>query len=691
VRTGRSAVHSLIKALVPTLLLATAGAAQVAPEPDTGTALQAAGPGAGQAALRRQQILDRVPRQAPDRILVRFRPGTPAAETGRVHDRAGGRVLREIPGIGVHIVSVPAGSVRQKISGYLANPNVESAEPDYYRVLIVPDEGDDPGPDDCGLVQGRDYFEEQWGLNNTGQEHTAIDLIGFPQQVTGIADADIDAPEGWDITTGDPAVKIAVLDTGIDCSSIEHAGKCAEEISFVGDFSPYQQDPGDYMAHGTAVAGVAAVNTNNGQGVAGVGWNSSLGNLKACFQYVFYPYPDLLPDYYTYLGVCPVSSSAEAIVHAADNGYHVINMSYGSDHLDENGDPAGVPAQPNAETAAIEYAWSRGVVLVAAAGNDGDTSPVYPAAHPDVIAVAGTDHYDDKWSGSSFGNGWVSLMAPAEDILSTIPVVSCEFGALCPFDPATDSCLAWGTGTSLASPHVAGAAALLWAHLFPGRSPQSCVSPGGVPCNAVVRSHLEQGADAAGALGQNFLAWSQHGRLNLQAALGVVDTDLDGLPDSIDEDDDNDGLDDSVEVSAGIGTDPLLADSDGDGLSDREEVNYLAVPPDTYTPGADTDPLDPDSDDDGFPDGMELAAGHDPLDGGDAPVWGDADGNGNVNAADIVLLARALQGLATLPGGAMARLDVAPVIDGMPAPDNRLTPGDLVVVERILQGLATYP
>ncbi len=642
-----------------------------------------------QARSRKQEILKQIPRYAPDRVLVRFRPGTAASETGKAHRQAGGRKLREIPGIGVHIVKVPGGSVQQKVASYRKNPNVEFAEPDFYRVLIVPDEGNDPGLLNCGAVEGREYFEEQWGLDNTGQEHTVNGVI----QVMGTPDADIDAPEGWDITTGDPAVKIAILDTGIDCGSIEHAGKCVEEISFVGGFSSYLDDPGDYHGHGTPVAGVAAVHTNNGVGVAGVGWNSSIGNLKVCFQYVYYPEPEF-PEYYEYRGVCPVSASAEAIIHAADNGYHVINMSYGSDHIDANGDPAGIPAQPNVETAAVEYAWSQGVVLVAAAGNDANMTPVYPAAHANVIAVAGTDHYDDKWSGSTFGNSWVSLMAPGENVLTTMPVASCEFIAPvlgCSFDPATEACLTWGTGTSLASPHVAGAAALVWAHLFPGRMPRSCVTPDGIPCNAVVRSHLENGADTAGALGQNFLAWSQHGRLNVHGALSIVDTDLDGLPDSIDADDDNDGLTDIVEALPGIGTDPLDADSDDDGLSDGFEVNYLAAPPDTYSAGQDTDPLDPDTDGDGFLDGMELAAGHDPLFAGDAPLWGDTDGNGLVNAADVLLLTRALLGLTMLDDEQKARVDIAPVVAGVPLPDNQLTAGDLVVVEQILLGQASYP
>jgi subtilisin family serine protease len=643
----------------------------------------------------RQRIREEIPPYADDRVLVRFRPGTPAAVAGRVHRQAGGRKLREIPGIGVHVVAVPAGSVPARVAGYRANPNVVFAEPDYYRVLVIPDEGNDPGPAAGGVIADREYFTEQWGLHNTGQQHTTTDLFGNPVQVTGIPDADIDAPEGWDITTGDPAVKIAVLDTGIDCDSIEHAGKCVEEVSFVGDYSDYLDDPGDFVGHGTHVAGIAAVHTDNGIGVAGVGWQSSLGNLKTCFAYQI----DLIPPYgyYVTVGVCPVSASAAAIIHAADQGYHVINMSYGSDELDGNGEPVGPPAQPNAETAAIAYAWNRGVVLVAAAGNDNSTTRIYPAANDDVIAVGATSHSDDRASFSSYsvpGDHWVSLLAPGEDILSTYPVVNCEFIADLlgyPFDPLTEGCLTWNSGTSMASPHVAGAAALVWARLFPGQAPATCTSASGVPCNAVVRAHLEHGADVTGAIGQNFLSWSEHGRLNLSGALSVVDTDLDGLPDGIDSDDDNDGLADSVETSPGIGTDPLDPDTDDDGLTDGFEVNYLSTPPDTYTAGQDTDPLAADTDGDGFTDGMELAAGHDPLSAADAPVWGDADDDGIVNAADVLLLTRAILGQVVLAADARARVDVAPVVAGTPAPDGRLTGADLLVVRRILSGLAVYP
>jgi subtilisin family serine protease len=624
---------------------------------------------------------------APDRVLVHFKPGTAASEIGKSHRQAGGHALRIIPGIDVQVVEIPEGTVLKMLARYRANPNVVYAEPDYYRVLVIPDEENySPlfgGPD-------RDYFEEQWGLNNTGQPLTDPNAILSFDPLYGTNDADIDAPEGWDITTGDAAVKIAMLDTGIDCSSVEHSGKCVEQVNFVSEYSNTIED---IAQHGTYTAGVAAANTNNRLGVAGVGWNSSIGNLKTCYEYDYAPYP-WLPEFSVSTGICPVSASAAAITYAADHEYHVINMSYGSDLIDLNGEPIGIPQQPNVETDAVTYAWNHGVVLVAAAGNDGVMTQIYPAANDEVIAVGATNYYDNLASFSTFGNTWVSMLAPGENILSTAPVYACEFWSNITgedYDPANEGCLTWASGTSLASPHVAGAAALVWAHLFPGQSPQSCVSQSGVPCNTVVRSHLEYGANASGALGQNFLSWSQHGRLNLYSALAVVDTDVDGIPDSTDTDNDNDGLSDTLE--AALGTDPLLADTDSDGLTDYVEVDWGGDPL-TYTEGEDLNPLLADTDGDGFGDGMEIAADHDPLVDADTPVWGDINDDGAVNAADILLATRAVLGLIDLTDAESVRGNLAPLANGAPQyppVDSRdLDLPDLLLIQRKALGLVAF-
>ncbi|MFC6672800.1 S8 family serine peptidase [Marinobacterium aestuariivivens] len=366
-------------------------------------------------------------------------------------------------------------------------------------------------------------------MNNTGDPHAIPDPALGIVEVSGTEDADIDAPEAWDLTTGSSAVKIGILDTGVDCrgagnpaGSLEFAdGKCVEEVNFVSDEEPSLLD---WIGHGTHVAGIAAATTDNGIGVAGVGWNSSIGSLKTCFQYYYCPYPELCEYYTVIIGVCPVSASANAIQYAADNGYHVINMSYASDEM-VGGEPVSYGNYSQAEADAVSNAWNAGVVLVAAAGNEGTDTPLYPAAYPEVIAVGATDHDDNIPDFSSFGNSWVSLMAPGENIFSTVPNDFCIFYADIlglEFDPDSDACLDWYSGTSMASPHVAGAAALVWAYIYPGDlgDPGNCVDADGVtPCNQIVRQRLESGADAFGALGQNMQAWSQHGRLNLHGAL----------------------------------------------------------------------------------------------------------------------------------------------------------------------------
>ena len=205
----------------------------------------------------------------------------------------------------------------------------------------------------------------------------------------------------------------------------------------------------------------------------------------------------------------------------------------------------------------------------------------------------------------------------------------------------------------------------------------------------MVRSHLEYGADTAGAIGQNFLSWSGNGRLNLAGALSIVDTDLDGLPDSIDSDDDQDGLSDTAESL--LGTDPLHADSDDDGLSDFDEVNRDGIPAD-YNVGVDTDPLDPDTDGDLIKDGVEVLAGYDPLDGTDYPVWGDIDNNGVVNAADVLLATRAVLGMITLNSVQLARGNVAPLVGGVPdsRPDDAFTVADLLLITGKATGSISY-
>jgi thermitase len=431
-------------------------------------------------------------------VLVGFHPGTPGSAKGDAHRQAGGQVRRSLDPIGVDLIDVPAGTVAQSVAAYQRNPNVRFAEPNYVRVMILPREGVDP-PWPIGL--GIDYLKEQWGLDNTGQSIYYDPWTGIPGAITGAVDADIDAREGWDLSTGNAGIRIAILDAGVDCLHVDLRNKCVEQ-RLVTSQSPTLDD---VIGHGTHVAAIAAADTNNSKGTAGVGWNSTFGSLKVCYEY-----EDFLLGL---IGLCDSAASASAMIWARDHGYKVVNMSYAGADFSQ------------AEADAASYAWdngsANGVVLVAAAGNDYARTPVYPAAYPAVIAVAASDHYDNLTGFSNFGSNWVSLAAPGQYVFSAYPNAACGIPA---DDP--DGCYTWLDGTSMASPHVAGAAALVWANLGSGATAQQ------------VRAALEGGADRTGALGQNFLAWTAHGRLNVLGALSGASPppatvahvgDLDGL------------------------------------------------------------------------------------------------------------------------------------------------------------------
>lgn len=452
--------------------------------------------GLSSASLSAQQAKPSVPQFAPDQVIVDFKPGTAAAERAAAHAQVGATELQTIAGTGATLVAVRAGGVLPAVAAYSKNPNVTYAEPNYYRILFIPDEGNDPPPP-TGL--GIDYFAEQYGLHNTAQLFYYDELTGQPGAVRGIADADIDAVEAWDTLTarGDPSIKVAVLDSGIDCNHVDLVNQCSEIVNF----GP-SDTTDDVIGHGTHVAGIIGATGNNQIGIAGVSWNTTISNLKVCYEYY-----DWL---FGLVGLCDSAAIANALDYAAANGYHIVNMSFAA------------PSMSQTEKTAVTNAWNAGVLLVAAAGNGYSRTPVFPAGLPEVIAVAATDWFDNLAGFSNFGD-WVSLAAPGALTFSTMPYAACGID---PSDP--EGCYGWLSGTSMASPTVAGAAAALWGHLGSGTP------------NVEIRSTLESNADQTGAAGQNMLAWTSNGRLNLNNAVlnsgggpsgdpGVHVADLDGV------------------------------------------------------------------------------------------------------------------------------------------------------------------
>jgi subtilisin family serine protease len=284
-------------------------------------------------------------------------------------------------------------------------------------------------------------------LHNTGQV--------FWGNISGTPDADIDAPEAWDIETGSPDVIIAIVDTGIDYTHPDLATKIwnnTDEIPGNGidddtngyiddirgwDFFYNSSDPIDMVGHGTMCAGVAAASTNNGIGIAGVCWVCKIMPLRIFNE--------------TWYGTS--TNAAKAIKYAADNGADVISMSIGW----VNQDPILRDA--------VNYAYGKGVFLCAAAGNLNMNFKIFPAAFDNVTAVAATNQNDKRctpedWgpgSGSSYGD-WVDIAAPGNLIYSTMPT----YHVLMNDDPYyRNQYYDYGSGCSYSTPTVAGVAALL--------------------------------------------------------------------------------------------------------------------------------------------------------------------------------------------------------------------------------------
>ncbi len=243
----------------------------------------------------------------------------------------------------------------------------------------------------------------------------------------------INAPQAWAITTGNPNVLVAVLDSGVDASHPQLTGKVVVGPDVCRSDDPGCSSPSDNYHHGTAVAGVIAAATNDGIGMAGLGWATRVLSIK------------VLDD----RGGGNTMDAATGIYDAVSAGARVINMSFSNEPCSVNPGDCGPDVD---EQRAVEYALSHGVVVVAAAGNYDSQQPVYPAAYPGVLSVAAsTDQGSvDPANGgpyldfSEYGDA-ANIAAPGVNILSTW----------------YDGNYAVESGTSFAAPHVAAAAALV--------------------------------------------------------------------------------------------------------------------------------------------------------------------------------------------------------------------------------------
>jgi subtilisin family serine protease/subtilase family serine protease len=399
-------------------------------------------------------------------ILVKFRPGVAASAKADAHRASGGSQAAEIQRTGLQRVIVPAGDELAAIERYRRNPNVLSAEPNFVRTIES-----DP------LVPADYQFGQTWGLHNTGQQFYCI-IPGFCLYV-GTPDADIDAPEAWGITTGSADVLVAVIDSGIDYTHPDLAPNYTGGY----DFANGDSDPMDDHGHGTHVSGTVAAALGNltgspaaAEGVVGVAPRARILGYKVCRA-----------D-----GTCDDFAIQQAIAQAIAAGARVINMSLGESAYSQSLDDA------------VQDAWSAGLVIVAGAGNNGTTDLFYPAALPNVISVGAFDEDHRRASFSNYGS-WVDISAPGNAILSADRMSACTQSAT----PGNAGCYAFRSGTSMATPHVAGAAALLFSQMSH---------------NSHVVEALLATADPVGVGGIRLDSWTMHGGLNLLAALGYSAT-----------------------------------------------------------------------------------------------------------------------------------------------------------------------
>jgi hypothetical protein len=361
---------------------------------------------------------------------------------------AGARIRRTVPQLGLALVESPGeGDLATAATDLIGRGLAEWAEPNYTF--------------DLDLVPNDPYY-------------AAVQAPYLGR---------LEMPAAWDLTVGRPEIVIAILDTGVDMThpdlsagiwtnpgEVPGNGVDDDRNGFVDDvhgwnFPDNNNQIYDDYSHGTHVAGIAAARANNGIGIAGMAGKATIMPVDVFPSSGFGTYADLI----------------QALVYATDNGARVINMSLGA------------TSYSRGEEAAVDYAWAHGAVVVAAAGNSGRESYHYPAAHPHAIAVAATDPYDNLAGFSTWGD-FVDLAAPGVGVYSTVP--NNRYSRM--------------SGTSMATPHVAGLAGLvlsLNANLTPD----------------AVRALLEENADDLGAAG-----WDPHyghGRINGRKALAAVPID----------------------------------------------------------------------------------------------------------------------------------------------------------------------
>lgn len=378
----------------------------------------------------------------PNYLLVKVRKGVNEMRVDEAHAFVGGRVIRDIPQIGWQVVEVPSSQLVSAKRAYERMFAFEQVQFDRAKRLAY--DPNDP------------LWGDMWHMRR------------------------IRANLAWDTQKGNATVKIAIMDTGINVAHEDLAANIwvnPGEIpnnnvdddgnGYIDDVNGYDfayndGNPDDVHGHGTGCAGLAAGVQDNNLGITGVAPGCKLVAVKAARD-----------DGYFF-----DSANVPALVYCGDMGFKVVSMSFYSDEV--------TPAERDA----IDYAWSHGVLPVAAAGNDSQVLPYYPAAYDNTLAVAATNTNDNKAGFSNWGS-WVNVAAPGTSLVTT----------------SRDGGYGGFAGTSGACPHVAGLAGLLFS-----------ANPNAT--NAQVRAAIED--TASPTVQQPYGAYTNYGFIRCDFALARV-------------------------------------------------------------------------------------------------------------------------------------------------------------------------